>query len=88
MLSHFQDKLLPSSKTLLNSLRLPKFFNAAQAPSQGGITNDAETEALAPNDELEQIELQEMGFQEQVEASEAREGDPFAQVVAIVRAQE
>ena len=86
MLSHFQDKWLPSSKTVLDSLRLPKLFETPRAPPEGGTASDAETAALAVNDELEQVELEEeMGFQERFESPEARPGDALAQLVAIVR---
>jgi len=83
MLSHLQDKWLPSGKVLLDSLLHPKLFDridSAQAPSH----NEAETIALAADDELQQAESEEMGFQEQLEVSESREGDAFAQVVAGV----
>ena len=81
MLSPFQDKWLPSPKGLLDSLLHPKFLGAAQAPSE----EEPETVALATHDELQQGETGDMGFQEQVQASEAREGDTFAQAVALVR---
>ena len=82
MLSHLQDKWLPQGKSLLDSLLHPKFLDAAQAPPQ----EEPETVVLATHDELQQGETEEMGFQEQVQASEAREGDGFASAVALVRA--
>ncbi|GJE86961.1 cytochrome b561 [Phanerochaete sordida] len=82
MLSHLQDKWLPQGKSVLDSLLHPKFFDAAQALSQ----EEPETVALAAHDELQQGETEEMGFQEQVQATEVREGDGFASAVALVSA--
>ncbi|EKM55635.1 uncharacterized protein PHACADRAFT_256398 [Phanerochaete carnosa HHB-10118-sp] len=80
MLSHLQNKWLPLGKGLLSSLLHLKSFDTAQAPSE----NEAETVALAANDELQQVGSEEMGFQEQLSATEGREGDAFAQIVAMV----
>ena len=82
MLSHFQDKWLPSSKGLFDSLRLPKLFDSTNVPSQD--ETGTEFQALAADDELQQVQ-EEMNFQEQFQAPEGRNGDALAQVVAVVR---
>lgn len=79
MLSHPPNKWMSAGKDLLDSLLHPKAFDAPSQP-------EAETVALATNDELQQGESLDMGFQEQFAYSEGREGDAFAQVVAMVSA--
>ena len=77
----------------LNLTTLSKWF-AAKSPwaphSSSGSTADApEYHALAANEELlqedSQDQPQDMGFQEQFEVQEGRDGDALAQVTAAVR---